>query len=57
MAEVNITEELIFNTEFSIFKVVHSELFSSKSLKIRLFIFQINNKIADAAEVIKKRKI
>ena len=33
-----------------IFKTVHFNAFSSRLLKIKMFIIQINNKITDVAE-------
>ena len=47
MAEASI---ITFNTGFSILKTAHSESFSSKSLKARLFILQVNDKIADVLQ-------
>ena len=57
MTEVSISKESVFRTDFSILKIIHSESFSSKLLKARLFILQINNKIINAAEATKERKI
>ena len=52
-----ITTRLTFKTETNILKAAHSESFSGKSVKAKIFILQIDNKIADAAGVIKERKI
>ena len=52
-----ITAELTYSTEVSIFKAVHSEPFSNRLIKVKIFILQINNKIINAAEASEKRKI
>ena len=41
----------------TVLKAVHSDSFSSKSLKVKMFIIQINNKITDAAETTENQKI
>ena len=51
------TEGLIYRTEISMLKTVHSKLFSDEIIKIRIFILQINNKIVDAAKALKNQKI
>ena len=56
MTEISIIKESVFNISLNILKVIYSESFSSKLLKIRLFIPQINNKITDAVEITKERK-
>ena len=48
---------LTFDTEASMLKAAHSEPFSGKSVKAKIFILQVNNKIADAAEASEERKI
>ena len=40
-----------------IFKAVYPDSFSSESLKIKMFIIQVDNKIADAAETTEGQKI
>ena len=40
-----------------ILKAVHLNAFSSGSLKAKMFIIQLNNKIIDAAEVTDRQKI
>ena len=52
-----ITAELIYDIEASILKTIYSEPFSSEVLKVQIFILQIDNKIADAAETSEERKI
>ena len=52
-----ITEGLSYETEANILKIIYSESFSDKSVKIKIFILQINNKIADTAEASEERKI
>ena len=52
-----ITAELFFSTEVSIFKTAYSESFSGRVMKTRIFILQIDNKIADAADASEKQKI
>ena len=41
----------------TVLKAVHSNLFNSKLLKIKIFIIQVDNKIADAAEAMNEQKI
>ena len=38
-------------------KAVHLKSFSSKSIKMKIFILQVDNKIADTAEVTEEKKI
>ena len=52
-----IMNELFYETEANILKIAHSESFSNKLIKAKIFILQINNKIADAAEASEERKI
>ena len=46
-----ITAESVYSTGASILKTVYSESFSSGALKVWIFMLQIDNKIADAAEI------
>ena len=48
----NVTEDFII-----VLKAIYSDSFSSKSLKVKMFIIQINNKIADTVRAIKDHKI
>ena len=48
---------LTYSTETNMLKAAHSEPFSDELIKIRIFILQINNKIADTAEISEERKI
>ena len=41
----------------TVLKAAHFNAFSSESLKAKMFIIQLNNKIMDAAEVINRWKI
>ena len=52
-----ITAGLAYDIETSMLKAVHLESFSSRLIKAKIFILQVNNKITDAAEASKKRKI
>ena len=52
-----ITAELVYRTETNMLKITYFKLFSSKIIKAKIFILQINNKITDAAEVLEERKI
>ena len=40
-----------------ILKIIYSDSFSSKSLKAKMFIIQVNNKITDAAGATEGQKI
>ena len=51
------TTRLTFDTGASILKTIHPKPFSGEAIKTRIFILQINNKIADAAKTTEKRKI
>ena len=51
------TVKLTFKMKASILKAVYSEPFSNKIIRAQIFILQTDNKIADAAEAIKKQKI
>ena len=51
------TTGLTFKTEANILKAVYSEPFSSRSVKTKIFILQIDNKITNAAGITEKRKI
>ena len=51
------TVRFAYSTEASILKAVYLKPFSSKSVKTKIFILQVNNKIADAAEASEERKI
>ena len=48
---------LAFSTGASMLKAAHSEPFSSGSMKTRIFVLQLINKIVDAAEATEDRKI
>ena len=48
---------LTFSTGASVLKAIHLKSFSDGVIKIKIFILQINNKIADAAEVTEEKKI
>ena len=48
-----ITEEMTA----TVLKAVHLNSFHSKSLKAKMFIIQVNNKIADAAEATDRQRI
>ena len=48
---------LTYSMRASILKAVHSEPFSSRSVKAKIFILQVDNKITDAAEASEERKI
>ena len=52
-----IITEFTFKTEVSILKAVYSESFSSESVRAKIFILQVDNKITDAVGVTEKRKI
>ena len=52
-----ITGGLAYETEVNMLKAVHSESFSSKLVKAKIFILQINNKIVNAAGASEERKI
>ena len=52
-----ITDGLAYGTETSVLKAAHSEPFSGRSVKAKIFILQVDNKIADAAEASEGRKI
>ena len=52
-----ITAGLVFKTEANVFKAAHPESFSGGSVKAKIFILQIDNKIADAAGASEGRKI
>ena len=39
------------------FKSIHSDSFRGETIKIRIFILQVDNKITDATEISKERKI
>ena len=52
-----ITEGLFYETETSMLKTVHFELFSGELMRVKIFILQVNNKIADAAGASEERKI
>ena len=52
-----ITGGLVYEMKASMLKIVHLEPFSDESVKVKIFILQINNKIADAAGASEERKI
>ena len=52
-----LTTGLPFSTGASMLKAAHSESFSSGLIKAKIFILQVDNKIADAAETTEGRKI
>ena len=52
-----IMNELVYETAANMLKAVHSESFSDESVKAKIFILQINNKIVDAAGASEERKI
>ena len=45
------------NMNVIILKTINSDLFRKETIKTRIFILQINNKIIDATEIFEKRKI
>ena len=45
------------STQAITLKTTHLDLFRREAVKTRIFILQIDNKIADAIETLKKRKI
>ena len=47
----------ITDNTVTVLKAVHLNSFSSESLKVKMFIIQVDNKIADAAEVTEDQKI
>ena len=47
----------VIDSFLSILKAAHLNSFSSGSLKAKMFIIQMNNKITDAAEVTDAQKI
>ena len=51
------TAGLVYSTEASMLKAAHSESFSSGSVKAKIFILQVDNKIADAVRASEDRKI
>ena len=53
----SITAGLTFKTEASMLKTIYLKSFSGKLMRAKNFILQVDNKIADAAEVSKRRKI
>ena len=53
----SITAELTYKIKISMLKAAHSESFSSRIIKIKIFILHMNNKIADAVEASEERKI
>ena len=52
-----ITGGLFYGTEVSTLKVIHLEPFSNELMKVKIFILQIDNKIADAVGTSEERKI
>ena len=54
---VSATEGFAYETEASMLKTAHFKSFSGKLMRVRIFILQIDNKIADVAEASEKRKI
>ena len=53
----SITAGLTYGIEVSMLKTVYLESFSGGSVKTKIFVLQVDNKIADAAEAFKRRKI
>ena len=47
----------ITDNTVTVLKAIHLNSFSSRSLKAKMFIIQMNNKITDVAEIIKDQKI
>ena len=45
------------DTNVITFKMIHSNSFRRETIKIRIFILQINNKITNTTRTLKKRKI
>ena len=45
------------NTNVIIFKIVHLNSSKKETIKTRIFILQVNNKITNVIETFKKRKI
>ena len=48
---------IIISRQAIVLKAVHLDAFYSKSLKAKMFIIQIKNKIADAVKTIDEQKI
>ena len=49
--------DMSINTNVITFKTTHSDSFRKETIKIRIFILQINNKIIDTIETFEERKI
>ena len=45
------------NTNAIILKTTHSDSFKRETIKIRIFILQVNNKITNVIETFEERKI
>ena len=48
---------MFINANAIIFKTVHSNSFKEKTIKTRIFILQIDNKITNVIRTFKKKKI
>ena len=49
--------DMFINTNAIIFKTIHPNLFRKETIKTRIFILQIDNKITNVTETFEKRKI
>ena len=49
--------DMSFDTYVIAFKTTHSDSFRRETIKTRIFILQIDNKIMDTTETFEKRKI
>ena len=48
---------MFINTNTITLKIVHPNSFRGETIKIRIFILQVNNKIIDIVRTFEKRKI
>ena len=53
----SVTIGLTYSMGASVLKAAHPEPFSDESVKTKIFILQVNNKITDTAEASEGRKI
>ena len=53
----SITAGLTYKIEASVLKAVYSESFSDRTVKVKIFILQVDNKITNAVEASEERKI
>ena len=49
--------DMFINTNVITFKTIHSNLFKRETIKTRIFILQVNNKITNVIGISEKRKI